>query len=241
MTARLPRTMAIALPLTMAGLALPFLRSSAPTSAPRPAEDRYIGAAKCKACHQSEESGDPYGIWSEAPHAHAFHVLASDESKQLAAELGLGDPAKADACLECHVTGHGEPEDAFARGFKQELGVQCETCHGRSEAHMKARFKAAAGGEKLEGYAGVAVDEVVVSPGVDVCVECHNPKSPSYKPFCYYEKRAEIAHLDPRKPRSEEELAAYGTCPSGSPCAHAEGCPDGKCNLTPEALAALRE
>jgi hypothetical protein len=105
---------------------------------------------------------------------------------------------------------------------------------------MKARFKAAAV-EKPKGYEAVPESEVITATKVDVCVQCHNPKSPNYKPFCYYEARGKIAHLDPRKPRTDEEKANYGKCPCGAPCPHAEGCPEGKCNLKPEDLAAMKK
>jgi len=241
MSARLSTTAALALPL-LAVLALPLLPSSEPATASPAVTGKYIGAAKCKNCHSSAETGDQYGMWIKAKHSIAYETLATGaEAKEAAAKRGIDEPAKDGACLKCHVTGYGEPEDAFARGWKQEAGVQCETCHGPNEDHMKARFKAAAAGEKPEGYQGVPEGEVIVSPGVDVCVKCHNPESPSYKPFCYYEARGKIAHLNPQKPRTEEEKANYGTCPHGSPCPHGEGCPDGTCNLKPEELAAMKK
>ena len=96
-----------------------------------------------------------------------------------------------------------------------------------------ARFKAAAAGDVSDGYRELPDGEILGSPGVEVCVACHNPGSPNYEPFCYFEMRAKIDHRNPKKPRTEEEQAAYGKCPCGSPCPHAEGCPEGLCNLTP--------
>lgn len=225
------------LTLVLGSLAEPA--SSPPSVATLRAD--YIGAQKCKNCHSSSDSGDAYGKWQEAMHSDAYERLSSAESKELAKQVGIEDPQKAEACVRCHVTGHGEPEDHFARGFDRELGVQCETCHGPGQDHMKARFKAAMGKKKGAGYEPLPEGEMIVSPGVETCVGCHNPESPSYKPFCYYEALPRIAHLDPRKERSEEERAKYGTCPHGSPCPHAEGCPDGTCNLRPEKLAELRK
>lgn len=242
MSTRSSKTAALALPLLGCLTLLLSSSSGRPPEAP-PVAGKYIGAGKCKNCHSAAETGDQYGAWTKALHAKAFETLASSaEAKAAAKERGIDDPAKADACLECHVTAHGEPADALARGWKPELGVQCETCHGPGGDHMKARFKAAASGEKVEGYQALPAGEVVVTPGVEVCVRCHNPKSPSYKPFCYYEARGKIAHLNPTKPRTDEEKANYGKCPHGTPCPHAaEGCPEGTCNLKPEELAAMRK
>jgi mono/diheme cytochrome c family protein len=204
------------------------------------AAGKYIGAAKCKSCHSSAESGDQYGAWSKAKHSHAFEGLTTDAAKELGAKAGIADPSKEDACLKCHVTGFGEPEASFPKDWKQELGVQCETCHGPAETHMKERFKAAATAEKGKLQV-VPAGEVIAAPGVEVCVKCHNPESPSYKPFCYFEARGKISHFDPRKPRTEEERASYGKCPCGDPCPHAEGCPERKCNLKPDELTALKK
>lgn len=238
MNTRLSKTTALALAM-LGCLGLPLFSSAEPaTTMPT---GKYIGAAKCKNCHSSAETGDQYGTWTKAKHAHAFEVLTSDAAKETGTKVGITDPAKDGACLECHVTGYGEPEDSFKKGWDQELGVQCETCHGANEDHMKARFKAAASGEKPEGYQGVPEGEVISSPGVDVCVKCHNPGSPNYKPFCYYEARGVIAHLNPQKPRTEEEKANYGKCPHGTPCPHAAGCPEGTCNLKPDELAAMKK
>jgi len=238
MTATIPRMAGVTLTLCALS-ALSIFSSAERTTSPNPVPDKFIGAKKCKSCHSDEESGDPYGAWSAAKHSKAFETLEGAAAKEMAAKLGISNPAESDACLECHVTGHGQPEGEFARGFKPELGVQCETCHGPGEDHMKARMKAAFSGPTGEGYQGSSVDEVIVTPPVDVCVQCHNPRSPSYQPFCYYEARGKIAHLDPRKPRTEEELESFGTCPHGDPCPHAEGCPEGTCNLKPDELAEL--
>jgi hypothetical protein len=231
------------LPVLSFGLALLVSSSGAPgtASAPSPAANKYIGAEQCKDCHDSKESGNTFEAWSNAKHSNAFEVLKSAESKELAAKVGIDDPATADACVECHVTGFGEPESSFKRDWDRELGVQCETCHGPGDDHRKARFKAAAMGKKSSGYDPVPAGEIIVAPGVDTCVKCHNPKSPSYQPFCFFEARAKVAHLDPRKGRTEEEIAEWGRCPSGDPCQHADGCPDGKCNLKPDELAAMRK
>lgn len=183
-----------------------------------PAEGKYIGADKCKSCHSAADGGDQYGHWKGTLHAKAFETLASAEAKKLCAEKGIADAQKADECVSCHVTAFGVPEAQIKKGFDRAQGVQCETCHGPGEAHMKARFAAAAKGA-AEGYVQVPADEILAQPGQDTCVQCHNEKSPSYKPFCFHEFSAKNRHLNPKKPRTEIDIGVC-SCPK---CAN--GCP----------------
>jgi hypothetical protein len=202
--------------------------------------NHYIGAAKCKNCHQAKSSGNQYGTWQGVDHAKAFEALASDEAKRIGKEKGIDDPQKSDKCLKCHVTAFGVPAAEIAKGFDTKLGVQCETCHGPGELHMKARFAAAAsaeegedfGDEKAAPYVKIPEGEILVAPKQDVCLKCHNAESPSFKPFCYYEYAKKIRHLDPRKPREAKDLMA---CGCAGTCACKEGCPDDGCGVPEEA------
>ena len=195
----------------------------------RPVANRYIGASKCKNCHSSDASGNQYGAWKGAKHSHAFEGLATDEAKKAAADLGIADAQKADECLKCHTTAFGEDEKLIKRGFKIEEGVQCETCHGPGEQHMKARFAEAAKGGDEEGFGdeepgwvALPEGEIIVNPSPEVCLECHNAEAPTFKGFCYYEFVQKVSHLDPRKERPEAEKVAC-TCghPEGHTCTEA--------------------
>lgn len=82
----------------------------------------YIGADKCKVCHQIQ-----FKSWMEGKHAKAFEVLKDAEQSD----------AK---CLKCHTTGSADNK-----------GVQCEACHGpgsdyKTIAVMKDRNKSVAAG-----------------------------------------------------------------------------------------------
>ena len=167
-----------------------------------------------------------FGKWKATKHAHAFETLSSEASKKLAAEKGIADPAKSDECVRCHVTAFGAAESVIKKGFVREHGVQCETCHGPGELHVKARFAAAAKADASAGYVQVPADEIVAVPTAAVCLECHNEKSPSYKPFCYHEFNAQIRHLNPKKPRTAVDIGSC-TCPK---CA--QGCPESCKELT---------
>ena len=62
----------------------------------------YLGARRCKTCHQTQ-----YAQWKATPHATAANVLSAAERR---------DPK----CAACHST-------SAADGLE---GVQCESCHG---------------------------------------------------------------------------------------------------------------
>jgi hypothetical protein len=195
--------------------------------------NRFIGADKCKNCHQSDGSGNAWRVWHERGHSKAFETLASPAAKKIAAELGIADPQTSDKCMKCHQTAFGAPAEALKKGFDAKMGVQCETCHGPGEQHLKARFAAAAKGGGEEGFGDEKTAELVALPAGEIvghvdqktCLVCHNEESPTFKPFCFHERAATIAHLDPRKPREKGEELVCGC----APCACKNGCEEGKC------------
>jgi hypothetical protein len=210
----------------------------APAKGGQAKASRYIGADACKNCHQSQASGDQHGTWSKTEHAKAFATLGSDKAKEFAKAKGIDDAQKSDACLKCHETAFGLPADQIKKGFDPKAGVQCESCHGPGEAHFKARFAAAskAGGDegfgdekgKAAAYQTIPAGEIIVKPEQKTCLGCHNDQSPTFKPFCYFERVDKIRHDDPRKPRVKAEEMTCG-CGEKCPCVH--GCEDGKCGV----------
>ena len=136
----------------------------------------YIGAAKCKTCHNKPSTGAQYNIWMESPHAKAMEALSAEEAK---------DPK----CVKCHSTvGHVDPN--LIAGLKVEEGVSCESCHGPGSAYksntiMKDRQK--------------AVENGLIIPDEKLCKQCHNEESPHYKGFNYAEYLKKIAHPNPAK------------------------------------------
>lgn len=202
------------------------------------APNRYVGAQRCKTCHQAEEAGDQYGVWQKEKHSHAYEVLASDKAKEYGKARDIADPQKSDKCLKCHSTAFGEPKENLHRSFDPKLGVQCETCHGPGENHVKARMTAAAKedeGAKAPAYSAISDDEVIKSPPMKTCLGCHNEESPGFKPFCFHKFKADIRHLNPLKPRTAAEKAAMLVCGCGDSCACKDGCVDGKCGVPPDA------
>jgi hypothetical protein len=162
-------------------------------------EAQFLGAAGCKMCHSKDKSGNQFDKWAAGPHAGAYATLASDESKAIAAEMGLGDPQQEDACLKCHVTAHGVDEARLGTKYTIEDGVGCESCHGAgSEYKSNKTMKAITAGEIDGATVGL------LEPNEANCVQCHNEESPTFKGFDYAEYAAKIAH-----PIPEEHLATY--------------------------------
>lgn len=139
-----------------------------------PAEYEYIGAAKCKACHNSATKGAQYKKWAAGPHANAFKSLKGDEAK---------DPK----CLKCHTT-EGHTDRNLHATLTQTEGVGCESCHGAGSGYkptsiMKNREKSIAKG--------------LILPDEKVCKQCHNDESPHFKGFDFEESFKKIAHPRP--------------------------------------------
>ena len=162
----------------------------------------YVGASKCKMCHNSAQKGQQYKKWNEAKHAQAYAVLASDEAKKTAAKLGITDPQKSGKCLKCHSTAHAFTEKKLAAKVKVEEGISCESCHGpgskyKSMSVMKSFEKSVAAGMQNPEKA---------------CVKCHNSDAPSWKTdrytikdgkkvgFDFVQAWKKIVHDNPKTP-----------------------------------------
>lgn len=159
------------------------------TAAVAMAGHEIVGAPKCKMCHKKAATGDQWGIWLKSGHAKAYETLATDEAKKIAADKGLGDPQKEDACLKCHTTtGFLGPDVAVAASNKYVIseGVGCEACHGagsdyKKKSVMKDSAKAKAAGLEMHKNA-------------DHCTKCHNEESPTFKEFDFDKNWAKIEH-----------------------------------------------
>jgi hypothetical protein len=140
------------------------------------ADYQYIGAAKCKICHNKEATGAQYAKWETSKHAQAMKSLT-------------GDDAKNPKCLKCHSTYYFVGESQVAT-LTPEEGVSCETCHGpgsvyKSMSIMSKRETALANG--------------MIMPSEELCKKCHNSESPNFKGFDYKAYLAKIAHPNPNK------------------------------------------
>lgn len=159
------RTFAVLCLFTLAVLLQAFIPATADAAS-------YIGAAKCKMCHNKDEKGAQYKQWSGTKHAKAMETLKSEAAKKIAP-----DAEKNPKCLECHKVGVDE-------------GVGCEACHGAGSEYkgmetMKSREKSLAAG--------------MIMPTEAVCKKCHNEKSPTFKSFDFKTEVKKISHPNPAK------------------------------------------
>lgn len=140
------------------------------------APHEYIGAAKCKMCHNKPATGEQYKKWADSPHAKAMQSLKGAEAKN-------------PKCLKCHSTAFGL-ELSDTQPITVAEGVSCESCHGagsdyKSSSTMKDLAKAKAAG--------------LIVPDEKLCKKCHNPESPNFKGFNFKTYSAKIAHPNPAK------------------------------------------
>lgn len=185
-------------------------------------DNKYIGADQCKKCHDAKSKGAQVATWKETKHAKTFGLLATDAAKKIAKDKGIDDPQKSEKCLKCHVTAFGEPPERLGKNFDPKLGVQCEACHGPGEKHMKARLSSE---DEGDGRLEIPDGEIVKSPPLKTCLGCHNEESPNFKPFCLKQRFEKIAHFDPRKKRTEEDLKAMKCgCTGEKKCDCCKGC-----------------
>ena len=161
------------------------------------AENKYVGAKKCMACHKAEKLGGlAYAVWEKSAHAKTYQTLLGDEAKKIAKEKGLkAAPNESPECLKCHVTGGGIAKNVDA-GFKKEEGVTCEACHGAASGYLMLHNKKTEADKekaKAAGFVKLVKDE-------KSCTTCHNSESPKFKGFKFEEMWAKIEHkLPPKK------------------------------------------
>lgn len=150
---------------------------------------KYIGADKCKPCHNKPATGDQYVKWVASPHAKALKSLSSQASLDYAKKNGIADPAKDAKCLKCHST-----YDAVAANLRGGIlateGVSCESCHGPGSVYKAPTIMKDLALSKKNG---------LIEPTKEVCLKCHTKECPFYKEFNYEAASAKTSHKNPAK------------------------------------------
>lgn len=137
---------------------------------------KLIGTKKCAMCHKKDDTGNQYEKWQAMKHASAYEVLATEEAKAVAAQLGIDDPQTSGACLKCHSTAYYFTEELKSAAVAVEDGVSCESCHGPGADYKKKSIMLSLEESMANG---------MVHPATDRCVLCHNDESPSWDPERY--------------------------------------------------------
>jgi hypothetical protein len=166
------------------------------------AKHTYVGVKKCKMCHNKEASGGQYAKWMASKHSKAFSDLAGDSAMAIAKAKGIADPQKADECLGCHTTGHGEKADMFGTAFVAADGVQCEACHGPGSDYLKMKTMKGIWDGSLK-----AADYGLQMPTKETCAHCHNEKATGGQFVDWPKDSTKIAHSIPKdyKPGAAKE------------------------------------
>ncbi len=160
-------------------------------------EHAYVGATKCKMCHNTATWGKIHDKWAATKHAGTYTVLAGEKSKAVAEDLKIEDPQKSEKCLVCHVTGYGASAKLKGEKYSPEEGVTCEACHGPAGDYIKSHSK--------KDNRKQAIADGLVKPTEELCVTCHNKNSPTYKEFKYEEAIKLVEHHKPTKEELEAE------------------------------------
>lgn len=158
-------------------LALPVVVNA---ELPDKAANKHMGVATCATsqCHGSAVPRDganvlqnEYVTWTQDdPHSRAYDVLNSDQSKAIAARLGLRAAHTADVCLDCHA----DNVSGGKRGEKFQLsdGVGCEACHGGAENWLSTHHNMPTVSHVDNVMAGLyPTDKVKERAGL--CLSCH--------------------------------------------------------------------
>jgi hypothetical protein len=158
-----------------------------PRTAPVYQPNSYVGPANCASsnCHGKPEPSNEYDVlqneyttWNTLgtdPHRGAHAVLSNEESKQIARNMKLGDPATSPTCLSCHSLVVDQAKQAHP--IRAADGVTCEACHGPAggwlDEHSKKGWTHARSVER--GMTDLRAPEIRARN----CLECHlgSPRS----------------------------------------------------------------
>ena len=160
-------------------------------------EAAFKGAKGCKMCHIKQ-----YKSWETTSMAKAFELLRPGVRAEAKVSVGLDpdqDYTTDEKCLPCHTTGYGA-EGGYGTGGRIDermQGVGCEMCHGAGGDYVRDDRMST----KNKEYKNEDMLQFGLFPKPDEsrCTNCHNEKSPFYKPFDFAERVAKGTHEHPAK------------------------------------------
>lgn len=150
----------------------------APLPEESPRQSLGVGSCASSTCHGAAEAWKgsnvlqtEYHSWLRGDkHARAYAVLLNGRSREIAARLGLKEPAhRAAICLDCHA--HNVPAARREKEFVLSDGVGCESCHGPAERWIRRHV------EPEATHAANVADGLYPGAGVEqrarLCLSCH--------------------------------------------------------------------
>lgn len=148
----------------------------------------YVGASKCKSCHNADKNGAQYKKWESDKHSKAYDALKSESAKKKAEAMGVKDPLTDAKCLSCHTTAAGKTN--VDKSYKVDEGVGCEACHGPGSLYKKTT---------VMKDRKAAVEAGMIVPDEKTCKTCHQDKTEGHDgKFTTFEKEySKIAHPVP--------------------------------------------
>ena len=155
------------------------LLAAADNDLPQLAAEAHLGVASCASgvCHGSIKprgstavSQDEYVVWSlRDRHRIAYQTLLGEESKSIAAKLGLPNAHEADLCLDCHAD--NVSTELRGERFQLEDGVGCEACHGGAERYISSHVEPATPRPALVDAGLYPTDDPRAR--AKLCLSCH--------------------------------------------------------------------
>ncbi len=162
-------------------------------------EPAYIGVNKCKMCHKGKKKGEQYELWLKRGHSKAYETLKNEQSAKIAKKMGIKDPVTDPKCTECHITADKVVKVKGKDFNLKEEGVSCEACHGPGSKYKSPKIMSKAKYKKdPEGQHKKALAAGLIEPNKELCLKCHNKKSPTYKKFVFKEAVKKVTHPIPR-------------------------------------------
>ena len=160
--------------------AVSMAKSAKSAELPEESANKHMGVATCATsqCHGSAVPRDgsnvlqnEYVTWTQDdPHSRAYEVLNNDQSKAIAARLGLRAAHTEKVCLDCHA----DNVSSNKRGDKFQVsdGIGCESCHGGAENWLSTHYNAPTVSHADNVAAGLYPTEKVTERA-NLCLSCH--------------------------------------------------------------------
>lgn len=144
------------------------------------APNQTVGTVNCatSTCHgavapwgDSNVLQNEYTTWlRQDKHARAYALLLNEQSRSIAAKLGLKQPAhQARECLDCHT----DNTPSSQRGERHPVaeGIGCESCHGAASKWIKSHT--VAGATHAQNIANGMTPTSQPKEQAKLCLSCH--------------------------------------------------------------------